>query len=462
MQIAQVLSGYTLGGADLLRRAMGKKIKEEMDAQRKIFVDGAVERGVGADKASEIFDQVNKFAGYGFNKSHAAAYAWVAYQTAWLKANHPVEFMAASMTLDIHNTDKLNSFRQELDRLNVKLLPPDINKSDVEFAVEKMEDGALAVRYALAGLKNVGGAAMELLVAERKAKGRFKDMDDFIDRADVKALNKRQFENMVRSGVFDSLNRNRHKLFQSIEMMIRHAQTAAEERTSHQVNLFGGDSKPRLQLVETPDWPPAERLTQEFSAIGFYLSAHPLDAYAVSLKRLSVLKSTEVVKHLSSGGPGRIKMAGSVLAKQERTSAKGSRYAFLTLSDAGGVFEVTLFSEILGVARELIDSGVPLLLTLDARLEEEQLRLTTQQIENLDDAAAKTAAGLRIYVTDPSPLEALQKAISQEKRGRGKVFLVADLGEKQVELSLKEGYTLSASLISAVRAMPGIMDVQEI
>lgn len=462
MQIAQVLSGYTLGGADLLRRAMGKKIKEEMDAQRRIFVDGARERGVSATKASEIFDQVNKFAGYGFNKSHAAAYAWIAYQTAWLKANHPVEFMAASMTLDLHNTDKLNAFRQELDRLNIRILPPDINRSDVEFAVEKQDDGSLAVRYALAALKNVGSAAVELLVSARRENGPFRDIDDFVHRADIKALNKRQFENMVRAGVFDSLNRNRHRLFQSIEMMIRHAQSAAEEKNSNQVSLFGGDANPKLPLVEVADWPSPERLSQEFCAIGFYLSAHPLDAYAVSLKRLSVLKSTEVVKHLSSGGPGRIKMAGSVLSKQERMSAKGSRYAFLTMSDAGGVYEVTLFSETLAGARALIESGGALLLSLDARLEGEQLRLTCQGIENLDEAAAKTAAGLRIFVSDPTPLEALKKAIEQEKPGRGKVQLIADLGEKQVELSLKGSYTLSPTFISTVRTMPGIIEIQEV
>src|SRR6185369_7535691 len=208
MQIAQVLSGYSLGGADLLRRAMGKKIKEEMEAQRKLFIDGSVERGVKEDKAGQIFDQVNKFAGYGFNKSHAAAYALVAYQTAWLKANYPVEFFAASMTYDMGNTDKLNVFRQELDRLKIKLLPPDINKSEPTFGVEQMADGKLAVRYALAALKNVGFGPVASMVQAREAGGAFKSLEDFCERIDPKGLNKRQLENLVLAGTFDGLNPN--------------------------------------------------------------------------------------------------------------------------------------------------------------------------------------------------------------------------------------------------------------
>ncbi|MEQ9575305.1 MAG: DNA polymerase III subunit alpha, partial [Rhodospirillales bacterium] len=208
MQAAQLLSGYTLGGADLLRRAMGKKIKEEMDQQRQLFVDGAVQREVDGRKASDIFDQVAKFAGYGFNKSHAAAYALVAYQTAYLKANHPVEFLAASMTLDQHNTDKLNVFKQELDRMGVDLLSPDVNKSQVKFSVER-DGGTSAIRYALAAIKNVGEGAMASLVEARKDGGPFKDVADFAHRLDPKVINKRQMENLIRAGALDSLNPNR-------------------------------------------------------------------------------------------------------------------------------------------------------------------------------------------------------------------------------------------------------------
>jgi len=285
MQIAQVLAGYTLGGADLLRRAMGKKIQSEMDAQRKSFVEGAVARGVEKRRAELIFDQMAKFAGYGFNKSHAAAYALVAYQTAYLKANHAVEFLAASMTLDMGNTDKLNVFRQELGRLGITLLPPDINRSDVAFAVEPdPKTGKPAIRYALAAVKGVGAQAMGELVAERKANGPFKDLFDFSRRLDAKSFNRRQFESLVKAGAFEALNPNRAQSFAAADLLLRQASRAAEERESRQESLFGGidglgdggfAARPSLPVVG--DWPPVERLQYEFDAIGFYLSSHPLD-----------------------------------------------------------------------------------------------------------------------------------------------------------------------------------------
>ncbi|WP_142847023.1 DNA polymerase III subunit alpha [Telmatospirillum sp. J64-1] len=464
MQIAQVLSGYSLGAADLLRRAMGKKIKEEMDAQRKLFVDGAVARGVDAQKASDIFDQVNKFAGYGFNKSHAAAYALVAYQTAWLKANHPVEFMAASMTLDMHNTDKLGAFRQELDRLKIKLLPPDINKSRDDFTVERLPDGQLAVRYALAALKNVGQAAMQSLVQERDKNGPFKDLNDFVNRLDTKQINKRQMENLVRSGAFDSIHQNRAQLFAGLESLMRHAATAAEERESAQVSMFGmaGPQAPKIALPKVPDWPPAEKLSQEFGAIGFYLSAHPMDAYAKSLERLGVIKVAELPRHLAGGGNSRVKLAGNMLSKQERTSAKGSRYAFVTCSDASGVFEVTLFSEILAQARELLDANVPLLFTVTARIEDEQLRMTAHQVQNLDQEAAKAAAGLKIFLRDEAPLPAIRELLAKERKGAGQIKLVAEFGNRRVEIQLDQRFALSPNMIGTLRTIPGVADLQEI
>src|SRR6185437_13857036 len=255
MQIAQVLAGYTLGGADLLRRAMGKKIKAEMDAQQALFVKGAVELGVDKKRAELIFDQMAKFAGYGFNKSHAAAYGLVAYQTAYLKANYPVEFLAASMTLDMGNTDKLNQFRAELGRLDVALLPPDINRSEVAFAVEPdPRTGKPAIRYALAAVKGVGALAMRELVAERVANGPYKDLFDFAGRLDTKSFNRRQFESLVKAGAFDCLDPNRAQSFAAAELLLRQASRAAEERESRQENLFAGidrglAARPSLPLV---------------------------------------------------------------------------------------------------------------------------------------------------------------------------------------------------------------------
>jgi DNA polymerase-3 subunit alpha len=462
MQIAQQLSGYSLGGADLLRRAMGKKIQAEMDAQRRIFVEGAVARGVPESKASEIFDQVNKFAGYGFNKSHAAAYALVAYQTAWLKANYPVEFTAASMTYDMHNTDKLNVFRQDLDRMKIKLLPPDINKSGPDFWVEKTNDG-LAVRYALAALKNVGAAAMESLVFVRDRDGPFQDIADFARRIDGKMINRRQMENLVRAGAFDSLEPNRARLFDAIETVIREAAAAASERESGQSSLFGGVAPaPALVLPTRSDWPPMEKLQNEFDSIGFFLSAHPLDAFAKSMKRLGVLTIAELPKHIAGGGKSRVKLAGLLNAKQERTSSRGSRYAFLTLSDATGLFEVMIFSETLTAAKELLVVNQALLLTVEARLEEEQLKLTGQLIESLDAAAARATAGLKIFVKDAAPLAELKSLVAKEARGRGRIALVALGEEREIEAWLAGGYALSASMLSSLRALPGIVDVQEL
>ena len=466
MQIAQELSGYSLGGADLLRRAMGKKIKSEMDAQRKDFVEGAKKRGVSEAKAVQIFEQVEKFAGYGFNKSHAAAYALVAYQTAWLKANHPVEFLAASMTYDMGNTDKLNVFRQEIERLGIKLLPPDINRSRAGFTVERDESGALAIRYALAAIRNVGAGAIEAMVVEREANGPFKDLADFSRRIDHRHLNKRQLESLAAAGAFDRLLPNRRRVFDAVEQLLRHATLAAEERSSAQVSLFGGGmvEPPRMQLPDIPDWPAIERLQHEFDAIGFYLSAHPLDAYETTLKRLSAIRYAELAAWRAGRlDTNRAKLAGIVVGKQERTSAKGNRFAFLQLTDASGMYEVTVFSETLSASRELMEPGKALLVTVDVRVEEESFRLTAQSIVSLDQAAAQAAVGLRVFLNDPKPVESLKSILARQGRGRSRIALVLELGrDREVEMSLNETFALSAQARAAIKAIPGIVDVQEI
>jgi DNA polymerase-3 subunit alpha len=463
MQIAQVLSGYSLGNADLLRRAMGKKIREEMEAQRKTFIDGATERGVTSEKAGQIFDQVNKFAGYGFNKSHAAAYALVAYQTAWLKANYPVEFFAASMTYDMGNTDKLNVFRQELDRLKIKLLPPDINKSEPTFGVEPMPDGQLAVRYALAALKNVGFGPVESMVRGREA-GPYKSLEDFCERIDPKGLNKRQLENLVLAGSFDSLNPNRRQMFEAVEQMLRQCNAAADAKVSSQNSLFGDAASVRLSLSAAIDWPPMERLQQEFAAVGFYLSAHPLDAYATALKRLDAVPFAELTAYLRAKNTTRAKVAGIVVGKQERTSQKGNRYAFLQLTDASGMFECTVFSEKLNEHRELFEPGRTALLTVDVRTEEESLRLMIADAMALDQAVAGTAAGLKIYLREKEPLASIQQILNRVARGKGKVQIALDLGdaELETEVLLKGGFAISPAVRGAIKAIPGVADLQDI
>ncbi len=466
MQIAQVLAGYSLGSADLLRRAMGKKIASEMEAQRQAFVEGATTRGVGVALAEHIFDQMAKFAGYGFNKSHAAAYALVAYQTAYLKANYPVEFLAALMSLDIGNTDKLNVFRQELGRLGIGLLPPDINRSEVGFAVERdAKTGEAAIRYALAAVKGVGSQAMEELVGERAASGRFKDLADFSRRLGAKSFNRRQFESLAKAGAFDSLNPNRAQTFTATEQLLRQANLAAEERDSRQESLFAGidpsfASRPTLPLVA--DWPPVERLQHEFGAIGFYLSSHPLDPYGKSLERAGILRYADLPAGLAAGPTGRFKLAGIVIGRKERTSGRGKRFSFVQMSDPSGTFEVTLFSEILSQSRALLDSGQPLVVTVDVRSEEDSLRLTAQKIEPLDAVAAHAAAGLRVFVGEARALSTLKSVVARESGGRGRVTVVLDLPAREIEIALPGGFRVDPRTRAAIKSLPGIIDVHDI
>ncbi len=463
MQIAQELAGYSLGAADLLRRAMGKKIAEEMEKQRKVFVDGAVAKGVPERKASEVFDLVAKFASYGFNKSHAAAYAMVAYQTAYLKANHPTEFLAASMTLDLNHTDKLNGFRQELARLGIDLRPPDINASDVAFAVERDAAGASAVRYALAAIKNVGAEAMRALVRERETNGPFKDVFDFFERLDVRGVNKRQLENLIRAGAFDSLEPNRRRLFDGLEALIRQAAAVAQDRDSDQLGMFGGDGLTANQpkLPDGPDWPPMDRLREEFDAIGFYLSAHPLDVYAKALDRLEVTASADL---MASGRSGAVKLAGTVVAKKERTSQKThNRYAFLTLSDASGTFDVTLFAETLAQTRDILETGNSLFIRAAAEFDNDRLRLTAGSVERLDEVVARTDAGLRIRLDGTTALDGLKTLLSVERKGRGEIRLVSRLdAATEVEFRLRDRFAVSPSMVQNLMTLPGVIEVREV
>ena len=463
MQVAQELSGYTLGSADLLRRAMGKKDQAEMDKQRQNFVDGAKAKGVPEQKASDIFDQVNMFAGYGFNKSHAAAYALVAYQTAYFKANYPVEFLAASMTLDINNTDKLNLFRQELARLDIPVLGPDVNASAADFRVETRTDGEAGVRYALAAVKNVGDAAMQLLVDERIQNGPYKDIADFTERVDSKVVNKRLMENLVRAGAFDRLNSNRRQVFEGIETILRHANAAANDRNSDQIGLFGGESAPMpsVTLPAVSEWSPIDRMKQEFDAIGFYLSGHPLDAYGKSLERIKARSSAELIRE---GRPGAVKMAGTVIGKVERTSGKGNRYAFVQLSDASGIYEIMVFSELLAQARELFEVGTSLFIQAGLQFEGEQPKFTANSVEPLDQVASRAQVGLNVAIGSPEPLAAICEALSGANggSGRGKVVITARLeGGEEVDVELQGGYAITPEVMQNMRSIPGIEDVQE-
>lgn len=460
MEIAKVLSGYTLGQADLLRRAMGKKIKAEMDAQRESFVAGAIKNAVDAGTAAHIFEVVEKFAGYGFNKSHAAAYALVSYQTAWLKANHPVEFLAASMSLDRGDTDKLAQFRQEAKRLKVQVLSPDINASQADFSVENG-----AVRYALAAIKNVGFGAMQTLIGERDKSGKFLTIPDFARRVDPRAVNKRQLESLVAAGAFDALQSNRAAVLAAVDTILKHAQAAQEARSSSQENLFGGAGNVvDFALPKTDRWSEMERLKREMEAIGFHLSGHPIDAYGQAPERLDVTKIADIRRKLGPSGDKRFVLAAILIAVQNRTTSKGLPMSYLSFSDPTGQIEVTAFSEVLGQSRELLVPGSALHVAIRAQMAGETLRLTANKIESLDRMAATVSPGLRVVVDSEAPLQRVRKMLAATGRGKSKVDLVLKLGggDREAVLRLRDSYALGAEFRSALRVEAGILDVAEV
>lgn len=461
MQIAQELSGYSLGSADLLRRAMGKKIKDEMDKQRASFVEGAEAKGVPHAKASQIFDLVAKFAGYGFNKSHAAAYALIAYQTAWLKANFPLEFFAASMTLDLNNSDKLAGFRQELSRLGIRLLPPDINASESTFCVERTQ-GVGGIRYALTGIKTVGEPAARGVVEERRRGGVFRSLADVAGRIAGRHLNKRQLENLARAGAFDPLDPNRRRVHDSVEAILKLAAVGGAEQNADQIALFGDAAfrqAPRLQMADVADWPPMLRLSEELEAVGFYLSAHPLDSWAAKLKRLKVTRWADLV---ASGRSDAVTLAGTVIGRKERTSAKGSKYAFVQLSDTSGVFEVTVFSEILVAERQRLEPGCSLLLHVNVQNEGETARCVVQRLEPLERAVDRLSDGIEVFVDSASPLAAIAAALGEAGPGRGQVRILAWLGGgREAEIVLPQPRRVTLALVDALRSIPGVRDVRE-
>ena len=460
MQISQVMAGYTLGGADLLRRAMGKKKVEEMAKQRVIFIEGAKAKGVDQKVAETVFDKMAKFASYGFNKSHAAAYAYIAYQTAYLKAHFPVEFMAATMTLDKTNTEKLDFFKNDLAQRGILLLPPDINLSGVNFTVENG-----AVRYALSAIRNVGEAAMQVVVEEREKNGPFKSIQDFLTRVDVSALNKRYVENLVRSGAFDSIHKNRAQLFASVEKMLGYAAAATEQRKSSQISLFGeGAENTPFKMDALPDWSLLEKLTHEQDAIGFYLSAHPLDSYALAFERLRITASDDVndiVKHL---GPKQLKLAGIVSVVRERISQKGNKYAFVSASDKAGAFEFICFSDLLIAHRDKLKSGQPLLLTImaDKRDGEDEVRMSLQNVEYLSDVMAHTSTTLIVTMDKVDKINEVQKILKTHAGGQGKVFVSLKLEEMDVEISIPGHYTFRQEVLDALEQLSGVVQVKQV
>lgn len=464
MEIAKRLAGYTLGGADLLRRAMGKKIKAEMDAQRSVFVEGAKKNGIDPELAESIFEAVARFASYGFNKSHAVAYALLAYYTAWLKANFPAEFYASAMTTEIAAQEKLAAFRAEMNARGIPLLPPDVNRSQVHFTVER-HGTVRAVRFALAAIKGVGEQAMRAVVEERARGGPFRDLFDLTERVGSRVLNRRLLEALVQAGALDSLEPNRRRLFEAIEPALARAQAAAEARAYGQASLFGDAlalAPPVPPLPDVPDWPVLERLQREFQVLGFYLSAHPLDAFKSALERMGVVAAAALPELLSEGGRMRVVLAGVPLARQERASERG-RWAFAQFSDPSGQFEVTLFSEVLASARELLDAHTPVLIEAEARLEEGSLRITANRIEALEQRLAQEPQGLvEIRLESAEVAMSLRALLAQGEKGARVRLVVPASASEEVVLALPAGWVLPWARRPDVARLPGVRAVREL
>lgn len=463
MQAAQILAGYSLGGADLLRRAMGKKIKAEMDAQRALFVEGCEKmNGISAAKANELFDLIDKFAGYGFNKSHAAAYALLAYQTAWFKAHYPHEFFAASMCFELGQTEKLAVFVDDMKRLGVPCLPPDINASEAEFSVEAVDDG-FAVRYALAGLKGVGEKAMEQIVEERDAKGRFDSLDDFARRVDPRMLNKRQVEALTGAGAFDSVAPNRAGVYAAAETILAVAQRTHANRTSGQGGLFG-DAEPvgaAIQLPKSANWTLGQRIEAEKDSFGFFFSAHPLDRYQ-HLAKLHAARSIATLNEIqiAEGGRAGATIAALIEDARWRTSARGKRYMMATLSDSSGMMSCTCFEEF--AAKEMEEAarvggcGI-LTIELDRRPGEDTPRVTVRKVQPFEGMAKDVRLTLRLTVNEPATLVQIAGLLNDARGGRCEVIIDAPLpGGGAAELVLGRNFRLDGELATRIEGLAGI------
>ncbi|MEM9206167.1 MAG: DNA polymerase III subunit alpha [Pseudomonadota bacterium] len=449
MEIARVLSGYSLGEADLLRRAMGKKIRAEMAKQRTRFVDGARENDVPAAQAEMIFDLVARFADYGFNKSHAAAYALVAYQTAYIKANYPVEFFAAAMSVDLGNTDKLAEFYRDAKTLGVEVRPPDINQGVTEFSVR---DGA--IDYGLGALRNVGRAAVDHLVRVRGLQP-FMSLQDFASRVDAGEIGRKALEGLANAGAFDTLDVPRHTAFASVDAVLETAQRESRDREAGQTALFAESTTVDLCLVPSPSWTEPERLNREFDSLGFFVSGHPIDAYADVIKKQGVATISEFAQVLERGGTvGRL---GCVITqRQDKRGRKGARYAILQVSDPGSQSEIFVFSDVLAAYGDVLTAGAKIIAHVEGELRNGEVRLTLSGCSPLDDVSEQAIDGLTVYADASFQMESFAQCLP----GPGKSWVTLVLSERaedgDVHLQLAGRYAVSLDIVAALKAVQGV------
>jgi DNA polymerase III subunit alpha len=477
MEIARVLSGFSLGEADMLRRAMGKKIRSEMDKQKSRFLDGAKERGLDAGLMSDIFEKVAKFADYGFNKSHAAAYALVSYQTAYLKANYPVEFLAASMTYDLTNTEKLADFRQDAIKRDIPVNPPSINHGAARFSVR---DGS--IDYALSAIKGVGEAVAEHIAELRQTHGPFGSLDDVVARINPRIVNKRSLENMIAAGVFDSLHPSRARLTASVDRLMAETARRHGDRASGQGGLFG-DAAPEQSdlIIAGNEWPLADRLQKELASLGFFFSAHPLDDYEQLLKRLRIQTHGQFLASVQAATGGEepeeeappangrsrngrerrgpmhaARLAGVVSDSYERRTRDGRAMAIIKLTDHSGLYEVAAYEEQMEEVRNQVKVGRSLLLSAAGRMNEGDLRLRVTKVEALDDLAQNSVQRLQVFLSDPNTVASLTPLLQRGSRGEVSVLVMDRDAQQEIEVSLPGTYAVTPALAGAVRALHGV------
>ncbi len=445
MQIAQKLSGFTAGQADILRRAMGKKKRAELEKQKQNFIAGAVNNGISKDVAAGIFLKIEPFAEYGFNKSHAAAYAIISYQTAFLKTYYPKEFIAASMTMDISNQNKLSEFYEELKRLNIDVVRPDINKCFSDFKTENDK-----FYYALGAIKAVGSEAISNIVKERINNGSFKSINDFIKRVAPKDINKLQLEGLVKAGAFDNLNDNRQSIFNSIPNIITKSKNDFDNRAVNQIDLFGDSDENEINLIEDiKDWEFEERLSKEFEAVGFFISDHPLNQFKEIFNDYKIINYD---KFYSDDDIKQNNIAATLLKVSERKTAKGNSYAVLKLTDLRSVFELFIFSDVLELNREILNEGSSLILTLiktTSSDENQTKRINVKKIASLKDLFNSTIKEITLNLTSKSQLKDIKNFLNE--KGETLVNIYISNKSETAKFKLKTPRNINRKSINILR-----------
>ncbi len=455
MQTAQILSNYSLGEADILRRAMGKKIKSEMDAQKERFISGAIKNGINEKKADYIFEQVAVFAGYGFNKSHAAAYALIAYQTAYLKTHFPEFFITASMSLEKDNTDKLSVFVSDAKKMGIKILPPDINKSKMDFDVEEND-----IRYGLGAIKNTSQKDMIQINDEVHQNGNFKDLYDFAQRLDASVLSKKNLEFLAYSGTFDAIENNRNKVYQSINILSSISNAAMEKNSNNQDYLFDDEFEnfSHIPLPEVDNWTNSESLEKEFTAIGFYLSGHPLNEYEQIIKDKKIKYYSDI-----NSSETKYKIAGTISYVKERKSQRGRNFAFVGLTDENNQFEITLFSDVLFKVRNFLIPGLSIIAEVETQRNDNNLRLLTIDLFPLEELMKKNINVLKVYVNNPETILKIRDRV--EDKGNSKILVQILMNGKdkyQTELKLGNNFIVNPSIKASIKEIEGVLKIEEV